>query len=127
MASVIRLDTHVVAWLYAGEVDRLSDNARRSIDREVLAISPLVQLELTFLHEIGRLRVDGATIVDDLRGRIGLAVSDVPLVASVAAAEPLGWTRDPFDRLIVADALAAGSPLLTRDEVIRANIATATW
>lgn len=127
MASVIRLDTHVVAWLYAGDVDRLSGTARRAIDADVLVISPLVQLELTFLHEIGRLRVAGGPIVDDLAGRIGLTVSDVPLVSTVAAAEALEWTRDPFDRMIVADAIAAGTPLLTRDDTIRARLDTAVW
>ena len=29
------------------------------------------------------------------------------------------WTRDPFDRLIVANAKAAGAPLITKDERIR--------
>lgn len=127
MASVTRLDTHVVAWLYAGEVDRLSGTARRAIDADVLVISPLVRLELTFLHEIGRLRVAGGPIVDDLAGRIGVTVSDVPLVDAFAAAETLGWTRDPFDRMIVADAIAAGTPLLTRDDTIRARLDTAGW
>jgi len=127
MATVTRLDTHVVAWLYAGEVARLSDGARRAVAEDVLVVSPLVQLELTYLHEIGRLRATGAAVMDDLRSRIGLGISDVSLAATVAAAEPLDWTRDPFDRLIVADALAAGSSLLTRDENIRTNVSIATW
>lgn len=127
MAPVTRLDTHVVAWLYAGEVERLSDTAARVVSEAGLVVSPLVQLELTYLHEIGRLSVSGPVIVGDLRSRIGLTISDVPLVAAVAAAEPLDWTRDPFDRLIVADALAAGTPLLTRDETIRANTDIAQW
>jgi PIN domain nuclease of toxin-antitoxin system len=37
------------------------------------------------------------------------------------------WTRDPFDRLIVANAKAAAAPLVTRDERIRDNYSRALW
>jgi PIN domain nuclease of toxin-antitoxin system len=124
---VIRLDTHVVVWLYAGEVERLSETARTLIESERPVISPMVQLELTYLHEAGRLTLGGADIVGDLRDRIGLAMSDQPLTAVVSAAAALTWTRDPFDRLIVGDALAASSPLITKDDTIHRNCELARW
>ena len=37
------------------------------------------------------------------------------------------WTRDPFDRLIVANAKAAGAPLVTKDEHIRKHYRRAIW
>lgn len=37
------------------------------------------------------------------------------------------WTRDPFDRLIVANAKAAGAPLITKDERIRKHYRRAIW
>jgi PIN domain nuclease of toxin-antitoxin system len=37
------------------------------------------------------------------------------------------WTRDPFDRLIVANAMADGAPLITADETILANFRDAVW
>jgi PIN domain nuclease of toxin-antitoxin system len=52
---VIYLDTHVVAWLYAGELGRLSQFASERIEAEDVLISPMVVLELTYLHEIERL------------------------------------------------------------------------
>lgn len=124
---MIRLDTHVVVWLYAGEVHRLSEKAREAIERIDLAISPIVELELAFLHEIGRVAVAASQIVADLRDRIGLTSSTVALPAVVAAATPLNWTRDPFDRLIVGDALAAGAELVTKDATIRARVESALW
>lgn len=124
---MIRLDTHVVVWLYIGETERLSRGAAERIDSEPPTISPMVELELTHLHEIGRLSVSGAEIVADLANRIGLRVSDARLAALVAAAAPLGWTRDPFDRLIAADAIVAAAPLLTKDETLLANVPLATW
>lgn len=127
MATLIRLDTHVVAWLHAGLVDRFSDTAAELISACELVVSPMVDLELTHLFEIGRLRVTGADVVADLSERIGLRRSEVSVGALVAVASTLSWTRDPFDRLIVADALAAACPLLTKDEQIRARVDLARW
>jgi len=127
MAGVIRLDTHVVVWLYVGDVERLSPRAIDALESNDLVVSPIVQLELSFLYEIGRLRVGGADIIGDLRERIGLHVSEVPTSALVNAATPLSWTRDPFDRLIVADATVAATDLLTKDETIRSNVSIARW
>lgn len=124
---MIRLDTHVVVWLYIGDVDRLSSGASDLITRQEPVISPAVELELTFLHEIERLTVTGADIVTDLRERIGLRTSTETLSAVVAAAASLHWTRDPFDRLIVADALASGATLITKDASIRQHCPQAIW
>ena len=87
----------------------------------------MVQIELTDLHEIDRLGVGGADIIADLARRIGLQLSDAPLDALVETAAALTWTRDPFDRLIVADALVTGTTLVTTDRAIRDQTAVALW
>lgn len=127
MDGVIRLDTHVVVWLYTGETDQLSAVAIDAIERHQLVISPMVQLELSHLHEIGRLMVGGADIIADLERRIRLRRSDLALETLAGTAATLTWTRDPFDRLIVADALVAGSALVTRDRTIHDHSAIAHW
>ena len=124
---MIRLDTHVVVWLYAGEVERLSPAARQAIGTEVLAIAPMVVLELEYLHEIGRLTVGADVILADLRERIGLTMSEVLFDAVVDVATTLTWTRDPFDRIIAADAIVAASPLVTKDEVMLDRVPSALW
>ena len=73
---MIRLDTHVVVWLFAGDVERLSELARTLVESQPAVIPPIVQLELTHLYETGRLTLGGADIVGDLRDRIGLQLSD---------------------------------------------------
>ncbi|HLK10954.1 MAG TPA: hypothetical protein VKW76_06200 [Candidatus Binatia bacterium] len=45
MEALIYLDTHVVAWLYAGRVDLLSARAIQLVNDEDLRISPAVVLE----------------------------------------------------------------------------------
>ena len=127
MAGVIRLDTHVAVWLYTGEIERLSAPAIDAIESHLPFISPMVQLELTYLHEIGRLTVSGADIVGDLQERIGLRLSESTMTAVVHAAASLTWTRDPFDRIIVADAIVAAAHLVTKDDVIREHTTSALW
>lgn len=127
MARVIRLDTHAVVWLYTGEIEHFTPDGRALLQTEQLTVSPIVQLELTYLHEIGRLRVSGAEIVGDLESRIRLFTVNQPLLAVVRAAASLSWTRDPFDRLIVGDALAANCPLLTKDDRILEHLSLAVW
>jgi PIN domain nuclease of toxin-antitoxin system len=123
---VIHLDTHVVVWLFLGDVSRLQP-VRAVLDAERLATSAIVALELEHLFEIGRLRVRSRDLLDDLRVRVGLEVRDGSLRRLVSVADGLAWTRDPFDRLIVAHSLVDAAPLLTRDEVILANCASARW
>jgi hypothetical protein len=63
-----------------------------AINNKDLVVSPIVELELTYLHEIGRLTVNGPTILGDLVGRIGLSFSEQTTAAVVQAAGPLSWT-----------------------------------
>ncbi len=127
MATVTHLDTHVVVWLFASSLSEIPPRVRRRIESDSLACSPMVALEIDFLREIGRVHESGRAMTDDLVRRIGLSVVETPLAAIVAAATPLSWTRDPFDRLIVASAALDGSPLLTRDKTIRKHYAHASW
>lgn len=123
----MHLDTHVVVWLYNGNAELFPAPARRRIEAEPVCISPMVALELQYLHETGRLDVASHVVVADLRGRIGLGVSETSFAQIVSVAPTLTWTRDPFDRLIVAHATAEAAPLLTRDRRIRAHYADAVW
>ena len=124
---MIHLDTHVVVWLYAGEVDRFPEAARAALERDTLAVSPAVVLELQYLHEIGRLSVPARDVMDDLRERIGLGLAESDFAAVVSKALAQSWTRDPFDRLIAAHSLADDVPLLTADRTLRDRLPTAFW
>ncbi len=127
MAPVTHLDTHIVVWLYLGRIDLLSEPAQEGIDHSDCVISPMVALELRFLTEIGRLIDDSASVVQSLATTIGLRVADPPFGSIVENAQGLEWTRDPFDRLITAQARAARASLITRDRSLRANYERAVW
>jgi PIN domain nuclease of toxin-antitoxin system len=59
---MFHLDTHVVVWLYQGEVGRFPGPVLELLESETLAISPIVLLEMAYLKEIGRLRTTAGGI-----------------------------------------------------------------
>lgn len=124
---MIYLDTHVVVWLYTGLTERLSSTGVDLLNENDVYISPIVRLELHYLHEIQRLSADTDTILTDLSARIGLQICDKPFNQIVGQALTLNWTRDPFDRLIVAHASLNSNLLLSKDQTILANYAESRW
>lgn len=127
MASLIHLDTHVAIWLAAGELARFNPFVEPLLRQRGCAVCPMVQLEIDYLHELGRVQVHGADILMALEAAIGLVVDASPLQAIVVEAAKLTWTRDPFDRLICATARVAGASLLTKDRTILAAEPAAFW
>ena len=124
---MIHLDTHVALWLHTERVDRIPARARRLVEDTALVVSPVVELELALLHEIGRLAPTPAEVLDQLATVLDVGPSRAPFASAVRAASGLSWTRDPFDRLICGTAVADGAPLLTADRLILANLPTAVW
>jgi PIN domain nuclease of toxin-antitoxin system len=110
---VILLDTNAVIWL--------TGNHRRTRalagQYDSLCLSPATLLELQFLDELGRIRLKGAglqALIDDDRW----VVDDVPSTDWFMRAAEESWTRDPFDRLIVAHARLRRCRLATADTAI---------
>jgi PIN domain nuclease of toxin-antitoxin system len=126
-AKVVHLDTHVIIWLYEGRVERLGKAARRAIESSSPVASPAAVLELEFLHEIARLKPSATKVMTSLAAEIGLQICDMTFRTVVDRGLHENWGRDPFDRLIVANAKAASAPLATKDERILDNYARAIW
>lgn len=121
------LDTHAAVYLWEGRAERFEAASTDLVQRGTLFVSPFVRLELQFLFEIGRLTVSADEVLGGLAAEDGVTISGDRSENVVERAVTLSWTRDPFDRLIVATASLHGSPLLTRDETIRANYPDAVW
>jgi PIN domain nuclease of toxin-antitoxin system len=117
----------VVGWLYEGELSRIPQRARSLLSEKAPRVSPMVELELSFLFQVGRVSEPASAPLQALRRGIGLEVADVSFAELATAAIDLTWTRDPFDRLIAAHAIVAGVPLLTADRTILENLPLATW
>jgi PIN domain nuclease of toxin-antitoxin system len=124
---MIFLDTHVLVWLYEGLIDKFSKDTQDQLDKNELYISPMVELELTYLSEIGRINTNGIEIVRHLDAHLGIHISRVDFYKVIEEAQTFTWTRDPFDRLIVANASIFKSPLITKDDKIHQHYAMAIW
>jgi PIN domain nuclease of toxin-antitoxin system len=118
---VIMLDTHVAVALYEGRTGGLGPAARRAIDRDIVMISPAVLLEIELLHEIGRLRAGARKVSAGLAEDLSIRVASERFADVALEALALGFTRDPFDRLIVAHAALAEAALVTQDALLRSR------
>lgn len=124
---MIHLDTHVLVWLSGQQHERIPAPARRRLEHDDIAVSPMAQLELAYLFETGRITRPADDVLAALAPALQLSISSAPFAAVVSRALDLTWTRDPFDRLITAQALADGAALLTADATIRAHSPAAVW
>ena len=122
---MLMLDTHIAVAMYQGNTAGLSRKALAAIDRESLSISPAVLLELELLHEIGRLKHGAVAIARYLADELAIPCASERFVDIAFRALPLAYTRDPFDRLIVAHAELLRAPLITLDQNLRQNYALA--
>ena len=124
---MIYFDTHAVVALYK-DFDLLGQRARRLVRRQnQYAVSPIVRLELQFLYEIQQVRHSPRQILRHLEDAVGLAICSKPFASVIELAEGLGWTRDPFDRIIVAQASLDIDPLITKDASIHEHYRKAVW
>jgi PIN domain nuclease of toxin-antitoxin system len=116
------LDTHVFLWMQS-DPDRLSARTRAIVaDADnTLLLSAASSWEIAIKCALGRLTLpdEPARYVPDRMRRSavdGLAVAHAHALA-VATLPPLH--RDPFDRLLVAQARLEGLPIITADPAIR--------
>jgi len=114
------LDTHLLLWA-AGEPDRLSAKARSLIDNpdNELLFSAASLWEVAIKRGLGRndFRVDARLL---RRGLLDNGYSELPIVSDhVVATESLPPIhKDPFDRVLVAQATVEGITLLTTDSLV---------
>ena len=124
---MIYLDTHVLVWIYSGFVEKISVHAKRLINEHPIFISPMVALELNYLFEINRITVESDAIISELALKTNLKICDRPFQDVVLKACGMAWTRDPFDRIIVANAAMDNNYLITKDQTILKNYRKALY
>jgi PIN domain nuclease of toxin-antitoxin system len=127
METLIYLDTHVVVWLYAGRTDLLSERVMEAVQKRNLVYSPIVRLELQYLLETDRISKKPDQILDALSVDIGLHPDHSDFSIIIGRALGLNWTRDPFDRIITAQASVNQAPLITKDQTIIGHYKKAFW
>lgn len=115
------LDTHVLLWAL-GAPRRLPEPVRSALaDRRTpLLVSAASAFEIATKHRLGRLPEASALVhhFDQQVERLG--ADQLPISAQHAiAAGSLDWShRDPFDRMLAAQAMSDGLELVTADPVL---------
>jgi PIN domain nuclease of toxin-antitoxin system len=128
--QVILLDTHVLLWM-ASDPKRLSVRAREAIrqarQNTGVAVATITLWELAWLAQHGRIQVLSSveSFVRETVSRVILRPM-TPEIAAVAVRLPVGYPKDPADRLIGSTAIVEGMPLVTADQQIRRTKAVET-
>lgn len=112
------LDTHAFLWWLAGNT-RLSKTAREAInsDNNQAYVSAASAWEITTKHRLGKLD-QASAVATDVRAAIA-SQSFQELPVSVAHAEVAGALegklQDPFDRMLIAQAMLENMMLVTNE------------
>jgi PIN domain nuclease of toxin-antitoxin system len=111
------LDTHALLWWLSDDL-RLSRPAQRAIadPANTLTVSAAVGYEIAYKQNLGRLPALPEMLPDRLR-REGIRTLPITLDHAIAAAALPGPHRDPWDRIIMAQALAEDCRVVTVDLV----------
>jgi PIN domain nuclease of toxin-antitoxin system len=121
----VLLDTHAVLWWHEGD-RRLGRTARRAIESaETVWVSAACGWEVAIKMALGKLRVE-ATVADIVRSN---HFTELPV--ALAHCERFALLelrhRDPFDRMLVAQAMVEGATLVTRDSALGAYGVPVLW
>jgi PIN domain nuclease of toxin-antitoxin system len=120
------LDTHAALWWLADD-DRIGDDVARHLtdDSNQVLISAVVVWEVAIKRSLGKLEAPEAV------GQTLIEAGAQPLPVTIehaAAVERLPWIhRDPFDRLLVAQALSEDAAIVSRDEPLSQYGVSIVW
>ncbi len=123
MSEQFHLDTHVIIWLAAGDLDRFPQALLDRLESADLVVSPIVRLELDLLHERRKIATPASDLITKVTAEIGMREDSTPLSRIVMAAitPQKDWPNgDPYDRLILSSAIANRNLLVTKDAPLRA-------
>ena len=124
------LDTCTFLWLVAG-ADDVSPRARQAFrdpDNEVY-LSAASAWEIALKSQLGRLPLPepAAVFVPSQRSAHGIDALPIDEAATLHVAKLPILHRDPFDRMLVAQALVGGLVLVTPDQAIRQYPVRTLW
>ncbi len=108
------LDTHALLWWLADE--NLSTQARDAIadPANLVMVSAATAWEISIKRALGKLAAP-----DDLEQQLhagGFTALPISIAHGIAAGQLARHHEDPFDRMLIAQAIAEGLTIVTRDK-----------
>jgi PIN domain nuclease of toxin-antitoxin system len=121
------LDTNVAVWLLLGERDSVSSKALSALtdERNAIALSAVSVWEIAIKRSLGKLQIEPGWAQALTR----LDFDPMPVTSQHAErVQHLPWHhRDPFDRLLVAQATLEEHVLLSADTQMTAYDVDVVW
>jgi len=124
----VLLDTHAFLW-WCEDATELSKKARRVISREECLLSVASMWEISIKLSLGKLNLPGGfdRYVPEQMAVNGFTQLEIGF-RHVAGASRLPWHhRDPFDRLLIAQAIEEGFTIVSCDSVLDKYGVTRIW
>jgi len=114
------VDTHVFLWAVLSP-EKLTDRVRSVFEdpEAELLVSIATPWEMAIKAGIGKLE-NGAEILDDFENRVtasGYRILETSIQHTIRSGYLPRHHKDPFDRLLIAQALDLNIPILSRDEI----------
>jgi PIN domain nuclease of toxin-antitoxin system len=124
------VDTHTFLWAILSP-EKLSDRVTEIFtDREAeLLLSIATPWEMAVKAGIGKLE-NGADILDDFEHRVtasGYGMLETSVKHAIRSGSLPRYHKDPFDRLLIAQALDLDLPILSRDTIFDAYGVRRIW
>ncbi len=124
------LDTHTLLWCFTADPS-LSSRARRLIEdgSNELLVSAASVWEIAIKVRLGKLPT-GEVLINDLDAylaRLGCDGLPISLSHAVRAGVLRGEHRDPFDRMLIAQAQAENLPIISNDRIFDAYHVQRIW
>ena len=121
------LDTHAFLWWQEGSSMMPRDVSRRIAEADRVYVSLATAWELAIKIASGKLRSRESFAEAVEVNRFGLLPITLDHVEALTTLPPPGRHRDPFDRMLVAQAAHEGLTLVTHDRAFRDYAVPVLW
>lgn len=117
------LDTSTFLWITGGDLNRLSQKARQAVENSensfCLSTASLWEIAIKYSLKRLELNLSPKEMVSELKKTSTLDFIGISPEHVVAVADLPFHHKDPFDRLLIAQAQVEGFPILTPDPEFR--------
>lgn len=111
------LDTHIIIWSVSAP-QLLSEKAQRYItDAETIYVSAASIWEISIKIKLNKLQLDLAAFIQEIE-KIGVQSLAINWKHAQLTKELPRYHRDPFDRILIAQAMSEPLTLLTNDTTL---------
>ncbi len=120
------LDTHTLLWWLTGD-RKLSKPARAAIQSEGCLVSAVSLWEIAIKRSLGRLDADTTEVFEEVRLSDGFTWLPVKPQHVLPVMQLPNNHKDPFNRLLVCQAMYERATLVSRDPALRLYDVKVLW